>query len=235
VQYAVGVFKNWKNDVYETSFEVYYKDLNHQIDYADNYVNDISTEVEDEFVFGEGRAYGAEFFLKKSTGRLNGWIGYTLSRSERSFPDIEGGRWYPAIYDRTHDLSVVANYSLSKKWDVGATFIYGSGRYYTPIQGFYFIEQELNTFYGPRNSARLADYHRFDVSFTYTPKPDSKKAFRGSWTFSIYNTYNRKNPFFINYETDTDFESGATTITGEQITIFPLIPSITYNFKWNQE
>ncbi|MDF1696395.1 MAG: TonB-dependent receptor [Saprospiraceae bacterium] len=235
IQYAVGAFKNWKDDMYETSIEVYYKDLQNQIDYADNYVNDIAREVEDDFVFGEGRAYGAEFFVKKSSGRLNGWIGYTLSRSERSFPDIEDGRWYPTVYDRRHDLSIVANYELSKKWNVGGTFIYGSGRYFTPIQGFYFIEQELNTFYGPRNSAQLSDYHRFDISFTYTPKPDSKKAFKGSWTFSLYNTYNRKNPFFINYDTETDFESGTTTIKGEQITIFPLIPSITYNFKWNQK
>ena len=235
IQYAVGAFKNWDNDNYETSFEIYYKDLRNQIDYADNYVNDISTEVEDEFVFGKGRAYGAEFFLKKSTGRLNGWIGYTLSRTERSFSEIEDGRWYPAVYDRTHDLSIVANYALSKKWDMGATFIYGSGKYFTPIQGFFFIEQQLNTFYGPRNSERLDAYHRFDLSFTYTPKPDSKKAFKGSWTFSVYNGYNRKNPFFINYETETDFESGSTTIKGEKITIFPLIPSITYNFKWNQK
>lgn len=235
IQYAVGAFKNWDNDKYETSIEVYYKDLKNQIDYADTYVNDISTEVEDEFVFGKGRAYGAEFFLKKSTGRLNGWIGYTLSRTERSFPEIEEGRWYPAVYDKTHDLSIVANYALSKKWDMGATFIYGSGKYFTPIQGFYFIEQQLNTFYGPRNSERLEAYHRFDISFTYTPKPNSKKAFKGSWTFSVYNGYNRKNPFFINYETETDFESGSTTIKGEKITIFPIIPSITYNFKWNQK
>ena len=234
IQYAIGAFKNWKSDMYETSIELYYKDLKNQIDYADNYVNDLATEVEDEFVFGEGRAYGAEFFLKKSTGRLNGWIGYTLSRTERSFPDIEDGRWYPAVYDRTHDLSVVVSYELSKKWDMGATFIYGSGRYFTPINGFYLIEQQLNTFYGPRNSQRLDDYHRFDLSFTYTRNPDSKKAFKGSWTFSVYNGYNRKNPFFINYTTDTDFEAGTSTIKGEKITVFPLIPSITYNFKWNQ-
>jgi len=235
IQYAIGAFKNWQNDTYETSIEVYYKDLKNQIDYADNYVNDLTKEVEDEFVFGVGRAYGAEFFLKKSTGKLNGWIGYTLSRTERSFPEIEAGRWYPAVYDKTHDLSVVASYEASSKWDLGATFIYGSGRYFTPIRGFYLIEQQLNTFYGPRNSSRLDAYHRFDISATYTPKPKSEKAFQGSWTFSIYNGYNRKNPFFINYVTDTDFDSGTSTIKGEKITIFPLIPSITYNFKWNQQ
>lgn len=234
IQYALGAFKNWKDDTYETSFEVYYKDLDNQVDYADNYVTDISKEVEDAFVFGEGRAYGAELFIKKSTGKLNGWIGYTLSKTERSFPDIEDGRWYPAVYDKTHDLAIVANYKPHRKWDLGAAFIYGSGKYFTPIQGFFLIEQQLNLFYGPRNSARLDAYHRIDLSATYTHNPDSKKRFRGSWTFSLYNTYNRKNPFFINYDTETDFESGTTTIEAFKVTIFPIIPSITYNFKWNQ-
>jgi hypothetical protein len=234
IQYALGFFRNFSNDTYETSFEVYYKDLRNQIDYADNYVNDISKEVEDAFVFGKGRAYGAEFFVKKATGRLNGWIGYTLSRSERSFPDIEEGRWYPAVYDRTNDVSVVANYKLSKKWDLGAVFIYGTGKLFTPVRGFFFVEQQVNLFYGPRNSARLDDYHRLDLSATYTPNPNSKKKFKGSWSFSVYNTYNRKNPFFVNFDTDIDFQTGSSTITGTKITIFPLIPSITYNFKWNQ-
>ncbi|HMR89754.1 MAG TPA: TonB-dependent receptor, partial [Saprospiraceae bacterium] len=235
IQYALGVFKNLENDTYETSIEVYYKDLKNQIDYADNYVNDITKEVEDAFVFGKGRAYGAEFFLKKAKGRLNGWIGYTLSRTERSFDDIEDGRWYPAVYDRTHDLSVVANYKLGKKWDVGAVFIYGSGKLFTPVRGFFFVEQNVNLFYGPRNSARLDAYHRLDLSATYTPNPDGKKSYSGSWTFAVYNSYNRKNPFFINFDTETDFQTGSSTITGSKITIFPIIPSITYNFKWNQK
>lgn len=235
IQYAFGVFKNFKNDTYETSIEVYYKDLQNQIDYADNYVNDISKEVEDAFVFGKGRAYGAELFIKKAKGKLNGWIGYTLSRSERSFDDIEGGRWYPAVYDRTNDLSVVVNYKPARKWDFGAVFIYGTGKLFTPVRGFFFVEQNVNLFYGPRNSARLDDYHRLDLSATYTPKPDSKKKFKGSWTFSIYNTYNRKNPFFVNFDTKTDFQTGTSQITGTKITIFPMIPSVTYNFKWNQK
>lgn len=235
IQYALGIFKNLSNDMYETSFEIYYKDLINQIDYADNYVNDISKEVEDAFVFGKGRAYGAEVFLKKAKGKLNGWIGYTLSRSERSFEDIEGGRWYPAVYDRTNDLSVVANYKPAKKWEFSAVFIYGTGKLFTPVRGFFFVEQNVNLFYGPRNSARLDDYHRLDLSATYTPRPDSKRRFKGSWTFSVYNTYNRKNPFFVNFDTTTDFQTGSSTIAGTKITIFPLIPSITYNFKWNQK
>ena len=235
VQYAIGYFQNLLNDAYEASFETYYKSLANQIDYADDYVNDISKEVEDAFVFGTGRAYGAEFFLKKSKGDLSGWIGYTLSKTERSFPGIENGRWYPATYDRRHDLSVVANYQLNKKIEFSAAFIYGTGRWYTPTLGFFFTEQNLNTYYGPRNSERLPDYHRMDVSMTYTPKPDSKKKWQGSWNFSVYNVYNRKNPYFINFETETDFQTGTSSITGSQITIFPIIPSITYNFKWNQK
>lgn len=233
LQYAAGVFKNLSKDEYELSFELYYKDLKNQIDYADNYVADISKDVEDAFVSGIGRAYGAELFIKKAKGRLNGWVGYTLSKTERSFPAIENGRWYPAVYDRPHDLSIVANYNLSKKWDFSAVFIYGTGKLYTPVNGFFLIEQQINLFYGPRNSARLDDYHRLDLSATYTPNPDSKKRFKGSWTFSLYNTYNRKNPFFINFDTNSDFQSGNTTIEATKITIFPLIPSITYNFKWN--
>ena len=232
-QYALGIFKNFNNDDIETSFEVYYRNLSNQIDFGDDYVQDITKEVEDSFVFGRGRAYGAEFFVRKSRGRLNGWVGYTLSRSERTFPDIEEGRWFPAVYDRTHDLSIVANYQLNKKLEFGAVFIYGSGRLFTPVKGFFFIEQNVNLFYGPRNSERLDAYHRMDLSLTYTPNPDSKKKWKSSWNFSIYNVYNRKNPFFLNFETDVDFERGSTTITGTKVTIFPIIPSITYNFRFN--
>lgn len=232
-QYAIGIFKNFDNDDIETSFEVYYRNLSNQIDFGDDYVQDITKEVEDSFVFGRGRAYGAEFFVKKSRGQLNGWIGYTLSRAERTFPDIEGGRWFPAVYDRSHDLSLVANYKINKKLELGAVFIYGSGRLFTPVKGFFYIEQNINLFYGPRNSERLDAYHRLDLSLTYTPNLDSKKKWQSSWNFSIYNVYNRKNPFFINFETDVDFERGKTTITGSKVTIFPIIPSITYNFRWN--
>jgi hypothetical protein len=233
-QYALGYFKNWQDDAYESSIEVYYKDLANQVDYADNYVTDITEEVERSFVTGVGRAYGAEFFLKKAKGDLNGWIGYTVSRSERSFDEIEGGRWYPAIYDRTHDLSLVVNYKLNRKWDFGGIFIYGTGRAFTPISGFYFLDGNLNTDFAPRNSSRLDDYHRMDISFTYTPNPDSSKKWRGSWTFSIYNVYNRKNPFFLDYDIDGDFREGQFNIEANKVTIFPIIPSITYNFKWAQ-
>ncbi len=234
IQYALGWFKNFDDAMWETSLEFYYKDLKNQIDYADNYVNDFGVEVEDAFVFGKGRAYGTEFFLRKNRGKLSGWVGYTLARTERSFEDIEGGRWYPAVYDRMHDLSIVANYEINKKWELGAAFIYGSGRWFTPYKSFYFLEGNIAPEFGPRNSAQLEDYHRLDLSLTYTPKAKDEKRYKSSWNLSFYNIYNRKNPYFIYYDAVSNRETGTTKLEAFKVTIFPVIPSISYNFKWNQ-
>ena len=233
IQYAIGYFQNLADNNYETSIEVYYKDMWNQIDYPDSYVNDPADEVEDVFVFGDGRSYGMELFFKKSKGALNGWIGYTLSRTERSFDAIENGETFPATYDRTHDVSVVANYQLSKKWEFGGAFVYGTGNAFTPIKSLFLIEQSLNVEYGARNSARQQDYHRLDLSATFTPKADrSDKNFHSSWTFSVYNTYNRKNPFFIYTAFETDIEAGTAQAKAYKVSLFPVIPSITWNFKW---
>ena len=231
-QYAAGVFKNWINNALETSVEVYFRNMHDQIDYRDDYVNNVGTEVETNFVFGTGRAYGAEFFLRKTQGDLNGWLGYTLSRTERSFPLIEQGRWYPATYDRIHDLSLVGNYALTKKWDLGLVFIYGTGRAYTPVEGVYFIDQKLVTNYAPRNSLRLEPYHRLDLSATYRPKADRARSWQGYWTFSIYNMYNRRNTFFTYVNYKTDLSKGSAQAQAYKVSIFPIIPSITWNFKW---
>lgn len=232
IQYAAGWFKNFSNNIYETSIEVYYKDLKNQIDYRENYVNNIADNVERQFVFGTGRSYGAEFFLKKAKGKLNGWIGYTLSKTDRIFPEINNGTPYPAVYDRRHDLSIVANYKINKKWNLGTVFVYGTGNAFTPLQSLYFIENNLNVEYGARNSARIQPYHRWDISATWTPKPNSEKRFKSSWTFSMYNAYNRKNPFFIYYDIVTDASLGTAQATAYKVSIFPTIPSVTWNFKW---
>ena len=234
IQYALGYFRNFANNKYETSVEVYYKNLRNQIDYREDYVDNVADDVEQEFVFGDGESYGLELFLKKSKGRLNGWIGYTLSRTIRTFPDINNGESFPAIYDRTHDLSIVSNYALSEKWDLGAVFVFGTGNAFTPIQSLFFINQFPAIDYGPRNSARLPDYHRLDVSATYVPKPNSDKKFTSSWTFSVYNIYNRKNTFFTYYDFETDLTSGTAAATALKVSLFPMIPSVTWNFKWNQ-
>jgi len=231
IQYAVGYFKNFKDNVYEGSVELYYKDLKNQIDYGENYVNDVAADIENEFVFGLGRSFGAEFFLKKSKGAFNGWIGYTLARTDRQFDEINEGKRFRATYDRTHDLSVVLNYTVNPKWQLGAVFVYGTGNTFTPIKSLYLIENDLNVEYAARNSARIAAYHRMDFSATLTPKPYSDKKFKSSWTFSVYNIYNRKNPFFISYFTDVNPATLSARASAFKISLFPIIPSVTWNFS----
>jgi hypothetical protein len=234
VQYATGFFRNFNENKWETSVEVYYKELKNQIDYPESYVNNATTDVEQSYVFGKGRAYGAEFFIKKAKGRLNGWVGYTWSRTLRQFKDINAGNEYPSTYDRIHDIVVVANYQISKKWEASGNFTYATGNTFTPLRNLYTIDQRLRLEYGDRNSLRYPNYNRMDVGATYTPKPDAK-GFKSSWTFSVYNVYNRWNPFFVQYDVQSSFEKGTAKATAFAVTLFPIIPSITWNFKWNQK
>lgn len=232
IQYALGYFRNFKNNDWEASVEVYYKDLENQIDYRESYVNNPADDIEQQFVFGRGRAYGAEFFINKRRGRLTGWLGYTISRTERTFPDINQGRTYRAIFDRPHDLSLVVSYEFSPKWTASGVFVYGSGQTFTPLRSLYLIEGSLIQEFGDRNSSRIQDYHRLDFSAIYTPKPDSKKRFKSSWAFSIYNGYNRQNPFFIYYDLGVNQEEGVARARAVKVSLFPIIPSVTWNFSW---
>ncbi len=233
IQYGLGYFQNFKDNTFEASAEVYYKDLNNQIDYRESYVQNPAIDVENDFVFGDGRAYGLELFIRKNKGKLSGWVGYTLSRTEREFDEINEGAIYPAKYDRTHDLSVVANYKLSEKWQFGGVFVFGTGNAFTPLRSFYLIEQNFQLRYGDRNSARIDDYHRLDLSATLTPKGRDHEGYAGSWTFGVYNMYNRLNPFFIYYTTDTEENLTSATGSAVKVSIFPVIPSVTWNFKFN--
>lgn len=235
IQYALGYFRNFFDNALETSIEVYYKDLKNQLDYSESAVQELGVEEEEKFIAGQGRAYGAEFFVKKSKGKFNGWIGYTFSKSERKFESIGDGAWFPAVYDRPHDLSVVLNYKFSDKWSASGVFIYGTGKAYTPLSAIYNIDNNVNFYYGPRNSARLPDYHRADLSFTYKPGAKAKKRFVGSWSFGVYNIYNRKNPFFTFFEEAKDSDAALPKLDAYKVTIFPIIPSISYNFKWQQK
>ncbi|HEX5625406.1 MAG TPA: TonB-dependent receptor [Saprospiraceae bacterium] len=233
IQYAIGYFKNFLDNEIEASVECYFKDLRNQLDYRESYVENFSSEVEQEFVNGKGRAYGMEWFVRKAKGRWTGWIGYTWSRTERWFDEIESGRVYPAVYDRPHDLTLVCSYALTPSWQLSASFIYASGKAYTPIKSIFLIEGRPNIEYGPRNSARIEDYHRLDLSFVYEKPQDGKKSFHSSWAISVYNVYNRKNTFF----TYTDFESDVFTGNGSakalKVALFTIIPSVTWNFYWN--
>lgn len=229
-QYSLGYFQNLFNNSYVTSVEVYYKKMKHQIEYRQGYTpTNITRDQELDFVFGNGEAYGTEFFINKTKGKFTGWIGYTLSWTYRTFPKLNNGERYPAKYDRRHDLSVVLTYEHSKKWTFSGVFVYGSGNAITLPTSYYFIEQQLVPEYSKLNAYRLFAYHRLDLGATYTPKPEKKKGLRGSWTFSIYNVYSRQNPYFLYVDSRGNTSQGLE-MSVKQVSIFPILPSITYNF-----
>jgi TonB dependent receptor/TonB-dependent Receptor Plug Domain len=238
-QISLGYFKNFRNNMYELSVETYYKTLTNQLEFRPGAQLLLNQNLEGEMIFGSGVAYGVELFVQKKTGRLTGWLGYTLSRTERTFAELNQGKAFPYRYDRTHDLSLVANYTLSKKWEFSGVFVYGTGNALTlPTGRFGYsigynpaTQQPLFTNvnqYTAINDYRMPAYHRLDVSFTYTKRPDSKKKYKSSWNFSIYNLYNRYNPFFIYLDADTDTQ----TVKGKQVFLFPIIPGVTWNFKF---
>ncbi len=229
-QYAGGIFKNFKNNEYETSIELYYKRMQNQIEYKEGYSPSLR-DPEEEFVFGKGWSYGSELFINKTRGRLTGWIGYTLSWTWRKFADLNAGEKYPAKYDRRNDLSVVGTYELNSQWKLGGVFIYATGNATSLPERFYVIDGVLTQEYSAINKYRLPSYHRLDLSATYTPQKKNKK-FQSSWVFSVYNLYNRKNPYFIYFDQSGSPYNGTLAIQAKQVSLFPALPSVTWNFKF---
>ncbi len=230
IQYAIGYFRNFHQDFYETSVEVYYKKLWNQIEYAESSTIDLGVDIENEFVFGDGESYGVELFLNKKRGKLTGWIGYTFSYTNRVFPEINNGNPFPAKYDRRHDLEIVASYQLNERWNFAATFVYSTGQAITIPIGRYFIEGNLVNEYGERNGFRMVPYHRMDIAAVYNFK--IKKKYESDMNFSVYNVYSRLNPYFIYYDIEGDVAQGNLNVTAKQVSIFPITPSITWNFKF---
>ncbi|HEV3250072.1 MAG TPA: TonB-dependent receptor, partial [Puia sp.] len=229
-QYATGIFKNLKENTYETSLELYFKKMQNQIEYKEGYTPSLS-DPEKDFVFGKGWSYGAEFYLNKARGRLTGWIGYTLSWTWRQFPQLNGGEKYPAKYDRRHDLSVTGSYELNRHWKLSAVFVYATGNATSlPVQ-FYVIGGVLAQEYSKINQYRLPAYHRLDLSAIYTPHYKPGKKIKGSWVFSVYNTYDHLNPYFIYYNQTGDPYNGTLKVEARKVSLFPVLPSITWNFK----
>ncbi len=226
-QFAAGYFRNFKNNMFETSVEVYYKNLRNQIDYQNGAEILLNKNVESQLVFGEGRAYGLELFVKKRTGKLTGWVGYTLSRTEKSMDEIDNGDWFPAKQDRTHDISVVGMYQLNKKWNLSANWVFNTGNAVTFPSGKYRIDEFTVPVYTKRNGYRMPDYHRLDIGATYTPK--KRKRFESSWNFSVYNVYGRRNAFSITFQEN---ENNPTQTEAMRLALFQMIPSVTYNFKF---
>lgn len=230
-QYAAGYFKNFADNTYETSVEVYYKNMLNQLDYREGYTPSLR-DPEDEFVSGRGWSYGAEFLVNKQKGLLTGWVGYTLSWTWRKFAELNEGLKFPTRFDRRHDLSIVTNYELNRKWKFGAVFVYGTGNAITIPERFYFINGVLTQEYSRLNQYRMRAYHRLDLSATYTPIPKKQRKVSGYWVFSIYNVYSRLNPYFIYFDEEGALSNGDLRMTAKQVSLFPIIPSVTWNFKF---
>lgn len=246
-QYAAGYFRDFADHLFETSVEVYYKDMENLIEYAEGAQpqDNGNTNYDAQLVFGNGYSYGAELFIKKRTGKLTGWVGYTWSKTMRKFPDINDGKEFPSRWDRRNDLSVVASYELNKRWTFGATFVYSTGQATTlPVQR-YWIEQRLVSQFSERNGFRMAPYHRLDLAATLLNKETKRKKdpvtgevtevprkYRSSWTFAVYNAYNRSNPYFIYFDTEGSIGNGDLRVVAKQVSLFSVIPSVTWNFHF---
>ena len=228
-QYAVGYFRNFRNNELEASVEMFYKDMQNTVDFRDHAQLLLNRKLDGELRFGRSRSYGAEFQIQKNQGKLTGWISYTYSRAEHTIQGINNNETYLAPYDRPNTVYVVANYELSNRISFGANFVYATGLPVTyPIARMEFGDVILPV-YSKRNEYRMPDYHRLDVSLTWKPKAKKQHAWSGEWNFSVYNVYGHKNAWAINFVNDPDT---AFKTKAEMTYLFTFVPSITYNFKF---
>jgi len=226
-QVAVGYFRNFKNNGIETSLEVYYKKQQNEIDYKNGADLVFNSTVEAELVFGEGWSYGAELLVKKNFGRLTGWAGYTWSKTERLFETINSGNPFPARHDRTHDISLVGVYSLTDKLKLSGSWVYYTGNAVTFPSGKYEIEGQSVGYYTERNGYRMPPYHRLDLGLEWISRKTGK--FEASWIFSVYNAYARENAYYIDFR---ESETAPGQIEAVQVSLFKMIPSVSYRFKF---
>ena len=228
-QYALGYFQNFKEGMYQSSVEVYYKDIQNAIDFEDHATLLLNPYLEGELRTGRAWSYGAEFLVKKTKGKFTGWLGYTLSRTMRQIEEINNGNPYLANYDKTHDLSLIMAYDITDQFSVSTNFVYGTGAAVTMPIGKYEYMGMLIPIYSDRNAKRMPDYHRLDFAFTYKRKPKEGKRWRDDWVLSVYNVYNRANAYSINFRQD---EANPSTTKAEMLYLFGIVPSITYNFHF---
>ncbi len=227
----IGLGLHWTSTAMplEVILEIYHRQLDHQLDYADDFVDNFAEELESQFVRGKGTASGIELQVKKTKGRLTGWLSYAYARSFRSFEELEQGRQIPTVFDRPHDAALVMSYEINDRWSLAGTWVLNSGRRFTPIDNVFIIDRNLVSNYGPRNSARLETYHRMDISATVKSRPkkaDSK--WNSQWSFGVYNLYFRKNTFFTFTDFDVDLERGAASAQAKKIALFPFVPFVTW-------
>lgn len=234
-QVALGYFRNFRSGKYSLETEAFYKKTKNRADYIDGAELIARKAIEQVLLNGAARAYGLEVMLKRNTGKLTGWLSYTLSRAEQrtpgrnaTEPGINNGEWYRANYDKTHNLSLTAAYQLTRKWSFGGIFTYQTGKAATYPIGKYQYQGITIANYGTRNASSLPAYHHLDLSATYVPRPDSKKRWKGEWVFSIYNVYGRNNAAALMFEQNR--ETGWSE--AKRISIFGIVPGVSYNFKF---
>lgn len=234
-QIAIGYFKSFNNNAYSLEVESFYKTIQNRIDYVDGADLIANNAIEQVILNGEGRAYGLEVLFKKNEGKFTGWLAYTLSKSEQRTPGrtaietgINNGEWYNTPYDKTHDISLTGSYELSKKWSFSSNLIFQTGQPTTFPNGQYQYNDITIPNYEARNSNRLPSYHRLDLAVNYNPNPESTKNFKGEWVFGIYNVYNRKNAASISFSENRN--TGVNEAT--RLSIFGIVPSFSYNFKF---
>jgi len=234
-QYAFGFFKNLFDRDYTLETEVFYKDIQNRIDYIDGANLIANNAIEQVILNGEARAYGWEVLLRKNTGKLQGWLAYTLSKSEQRTPGrtegeigINNSAWYNTPYDKPHDISVYLNYEINNKWSINSNFVYQTGRPTNYPIGQFEFQEIVIPYFGLRNLERLPDYHRIDISATLTPTKNKDRKWQSEWVFSVYNLYNRRNAAAINFRQNVDTGVNEAIRTS----IFGIVPSVTYNFKF---
>ncbi|MDN5203428.1 TonB-dependent receptor [Fulvivirgaceae bacterium BMA10] len=230
-QVSIGLFRNFKDNAIETSVEFYYKKIKNVIDYKDGASIILNETLEADLLKGSGRAYGVEVLLQKNKGKITGWLGYTYSKSERLFQSeneeeqINLGKYYPANYDKPHDLTLVFNYKASRRFKISANFTYSTGRPITVPVSKYSYDRILSVLnYSERNQFRIPDYHRLDLSVTLSEGHKKNKLIKGEWVFSVYNVYGRKNPYSVFF--NQNGQAFRLAVLGS------IFPSITYNFKF---
>ncbi|MCB0689458.1 MAG: TonB-dependent receptor [Saprospiraceae bacterium] len=237
-QVALGYFRNLQNNTYELSTEIYYKKMQNLVDYIDGADLLLNEYLEGDLLSGKGRAYGLEIQAKKNKGHFTGWISYTLARTERLVEGINGDAWYPSRYDQLHNFSISGFYDLSERWSLSGTFVYNTG---TPTtfatsryeQQGYVVPHNAND---TRNNVRIPDYNRLDLSATLKgKKKKDNDRWIGDWVFSIYNVYNRRNPFSIYFQQQSErvlADQPTSTQAIKLSVVGSFIPSVSYNFKF---
>lgn len=228
-QYAIGYFRNFRNNTIETSAELYYKNMQNTIDFKDHAELLLNKEMEGELRFGKSWAYGLEFMARLTNTRLNGWISYTYSVSERKFADINNGKVYSSPYDKPHDISIVLNYDLNNRLAFSTNWVYSTGAPITLPVGKAEYGNVYIPIYSDRNAFRLPDYHRLDFSLILSSRERPNRKWNSEWNFSVYNAYGRKNVWAINFVKD---EENPNELQAQKTYLFSVVPSITYNFKF---